>query len=796
MSKGLTVFYQFGSFRLDAANLLLFDKSEVLPLTSKSIEILLLLLENDGNVVDKGELMSRVWPDSFVEEANLAHHVYLLRKALGDGAKGTRFIQTIPKRGYRFVAEVKRTVNGGQKEANEVLRADASGSPQSPLHPLPKPLDGDSGHPAETSTGAAELGGMLSVSESPTSVAQTAQLAGDPTRAEKESWARPRIKPPARRWTLLASIATAMGLVVGIVWFKSTQEKASLEQPSQVRTSPFTTLPGMENQPTFSPDGNQVAFCWNGDNQDNVDIYVKLIGTESLLRLTTDPAQDTSPAWSPDGRFIAFRRNTREASGFYFVPAIGGPERKIAAAFPARAHYRGRAVDWTPDGKFLVVVDRESEQTGFSISVLSVETGRKRLLVAPVPASMGVMGVAVSPHGNTVAFSQVSPKRGDVGSVQSDVYTVSLMGGEPKRLTFDNTLILGLTWLPDGHEIVFASQHKQPAGLVVPFGLWKISASGGEPVPMAIPPQFGHYPGNPAISRTGSRLICEQRELGDLDIWRAPGPHPAHNGLSPARLIASTWPDSHPQFSPDGTRVAYSGGSSGNLEIRVCNNEGHDCTQLTSMNPKQAHNPRWSPDGSQIAFVAQGDIYVVRSDGGNPRLLTRETSEDTLPSWSRDGQSIYFASDRSGSWEVWKAPAGEGRAVQVTRSGGLEAFESFDGQFLYFTKPIGLTWVFGLSSIWRMPTKGGDEVRVIDRTSVGYWGLLNDGLCYLDASGDLPFSIQYLNFTTGQTRKIGSIDKEPIWNYSSFSVSSDGQWILYTKRPSEERDLMLVENFN
>jgi len=153
----------------------------------------------------------------------------------------------------------------------------------------------------------------------------------------------------------------------------------------------------MENQPTFSPDGNQVAFCWNGDNQDNVDIYVKLIGTESLLRLTTDPAQDTSPAWSPDGRFIAFRRNTREGSGFYFVPAIGGPERKIAAAFPARAHYRGRAVDWTPDGKFLVVVDRESEQTGFSVSVLSVETGRKRLLVAPVPASMGVMGVAVSP---------------------------------------------------------------------------------------------------------------------------------------------------------------------------------------------------------------------------------------------------------------------------------------------------------------------------------------------------------------------------------------------------------------
>jgi WD40-like Beta Propeller Repeat len=127
---------------------------------------------------------------------------------------------------------------------------------------------------------------------------------------------------------------------------------------------------------------------------------------------------------------------------------------------------------------------------------------------------------------------------------------------------------------------------------------------------------------------------------------------------------------------------------------------------------------------------------------------------------------------------------------------GVEAFESLDGQFLYFTRPIGLMWTFGLSSIWRVPTNGGEEVRVVERTSMDYWGLLNDGLCYVDPAGDLPFSIQYLNFATGQTRKIGSIEKEPIWNYSSFAVSPDGRWILYTKRPSEGRDLMLVENFH
>src|SRR5262245_48833813 len=121
MSKPLTILYEFGSFRLDTVNRLLFHKDDVLPLTSKAVEILLLLLEDAGSVVEKDELMSRVWPDNFVEETNLAHHVYLLRKALGDATNENRFIQTVPKRGYRFVAEVKKTANRRKTE-----RSDAS----------------------------------------------------------------------------------------------------------------------------------------------------------------------------------------------------------------------------------------------------------------------------------------------------------------------------------------------------------------------------------------------------------------------------------------------------------------------------------------------------------------------------------------------------------------------------------------------------------------------------------------------------------------------------------------------
>src|SRR5215831_5041325 len=120
---------------------------------------------------------------------------------------------------------------------------------------------------------------------------------------------------------------------------------------SSARIVPFTTLPGQENQPALSPDGSRVAFCWNGTREDNFDIYVKVVGTESQLRLTGNPAEDTSPAWSADGRFIAFHRNTGPGSGFYVVPALGGVERQVAKAVPVRANFRGRTVDWFPDGK-------------------------------------------------------------------------------------------------------------------------------------------------------------------------------------------------------------------------------------------------------------------------------------------------------------------------------------------------------------------------------------------------------------------------------------------------------------
>jgi DNA-binding winged helix-turn-helix (wHTH) protein len=98
--------YEFGRFRVNVAERVLLRDGEVVPLTPKVFDILLTLVENRGQVVSKEELMKRVWPDTFVEEGNLTQNISLLRKALGETPGGVQFIETVPRRGYRFVATI------------------------------------------------------------------------------------------------------------------------------------------------------------------------------------------------------------------------------------------------------------------------------------------------------------------------------------------------------------------------------------------------------------------------------------------------------------------------------------------------------------------------------------------------------------------------------------------------------------------------------------------------------------------------------------------------------------------
>ena len=562
------------------------------------MQVLVCLAERAGQVVAKESLMRIVWPDTFVGDDVLTRSISELRRVFGDDAKEPHVIETIPKSGYRLIADAV------------------------PAVPENAPVN-------------------------------------------------VRRSRTHRAWGIGLAAAVLVGLLVWRWAGSGTQEsRVTVEAP--LRTMPLTSLPGQERAPALSPDGNQVAFFWEGETG-NEDIYVKLVDAGTPLRLTTSPVSDRNPAWSPEGRQIAFIRFSQHESGIFIIPALGGPERRIAAVnWESRWDLYGAGLSWSPDGKFLVVSDRTAPQDPASLFVLSVDRSAKRKLTSPPAESIGDLAPAISPDGQTVAFLRV--KSGGV----SDIYLVAFAGGEPRRLTFDQAWLERVAWAPDGRELVFSSGGALSSGT-----LWRVSTSGGQPEPLPI---GGDNATSPTISSRANRLAYVHRSM-DANIWRLDIRKSARPVTSPTKLIASTRYEGGPNFSPDGSRIAFHSDRSGNFEIWVCDAAGLQPLQLTFLRTSNTGTPRWSPDGRRIAFDARpgedaADIYVIDADGGAPRRVTTEPSDDVVPSWSNDGRWIYFASKRTGRWEVWKAPADGGQPVQVTKHGGFAAFESRDGQSL------------------------------------------------------------------------------------------------------------------
>jgi Tol biopolymer transport system component len=587
----------------------------------------------------------------------------------------------------------------------------------------------------------------------------------------------------------LSFLAAALALLIGgPLWFYASRHTAKsslvpMTVPSPaMKTIPLTSLPGREFAPTFSPDGRYVAFVWGGEAGDNWDIYIKLIDGGTPQRLTSNPDADVAPIWSPDGNYIAFTRFSAEDRAIFIIPASGGPERKLLSAQVADSIFDIGLFDWSPDGKSLVYSDASSVETPVSINRLSVDTLEARQLTSPPARWFGDQYPVLSPDGQMLAFARMS------SWAVEDIYIMPAAGGEPRRLTFDKQLIQGLAWTRDGRSIVFSSARGGTSRL------WRIAVAGGEPELLGVGGDNTIYP---AIPRHGQRLAYTIDSVA-MSMWRVNLADSPGKTSSRVKVLSTTTHDSFPQISPDGKKIVLSSGRSGSDEIWVCDSDGSNMLQLTKFGGPATGTPRWSPDGRHIAFDTrldeQSDIYVISAKGGSPRRLTEDRAEDVVPSWSRDGQWIYFASNRSGDYQVWKMPAEGGKAIQVTKQGGLAAFESPDGKYIYYAKGLDVP------GLWRVSVEGGEETLVLDRIGSktshpalwGLWAVVNEGIYFAAPEGKIRGVIEFFRFSTRRVTRVAAMERPP---GNGLAVSPDGRWLLYTQSDPGESDIMLVENF-
>jgi Tol biopolymer transport system component/DNA-binding winged helix-turn-helix (wHTH) protein len=692
---------RFSVFELDRRTGELRKAGIKLGLQDQPLHVLTMLLESPGELVTREELKHRLWPDhTFVDfEQGLNAAVKRLRTALGDSADTPRFIETLPRRGYRFIGPVE----GG---------------------------------------------------------ATSAALTGSGTRARR-----------------VIAVALAMALGVGAViigwrfrWPPTAQAP---------RVIPLTSFAGWETDPALSPDGNQVAFQWDGGRLgDPAQIYLRLVDGGNLLKLTSESGGAWTPAWSPDGRQIAYLTHAPDRThDVVVIPALGASPRKIGTT-AAMAH----GLSWSLDGKLLAIVDKEPTEKPEHIALLSVADGTKTRATFPPASDDGDSDPRFSPDGRRLAFV----RRPLLGAV-ADVYVVTLGEREPARVTSDKTNVIGLDWTGDGNELIFSSSRTGSMGR---WSLWRVPAAGGTPRGVEI---AGDFAVGPSVARRGDRLIYTRWQI-DWDIWRVGGPAALPEERRALPLIASTRWDFKPQYSPDGRKIAFVSQRSGAHELWVCDKDGANPVQLTFLDSPRAYGSEWSPDGRDLAFASNVpgnyEIFVVSAAGGPPRRVTRDAFEKALPSWSHDGFWIYFTSARSGSNEVWKVPSAGGDIVQVTTHGGTKTYESIDGRYLYFAKRMGGKGPVG---IWRMPVVGGEEEKVSERGGGDGWAVHDEGLCYIDESSREHPGIACLDFASGKSGPLIELPMAPL--PYGLSISPDRKSILYVHKPQDDQDLVRVEGF-
>lgn len=594
-----------------------------------------------------------------------------------------------------------------------------------------------------------------------------------------------------RRWPLLwVTVLLAIGITAAVgFWFLSSRKETS-EAP--LTPVPFTTYPGLQVNPCFSPDGNQVAFAWNGVKQENWDIYIKQVGSESLRPLTTGPDHSAYPAWSPDGQFIAFVRAFRRLgewkTSVMIIPANGGRARQIAELPMSKVESASRLLSWHPGGKWLAVTcDQDSADVSSAIFLLSSETGERRRLTSPPKGAKADVSPAFSPNGRSLAFARYF-----YGQI-SEIYLLPVSadlspGGEPKQLTSLKQDTSYPTWMPDGKEIIFASGSK-----TYNCRLWKILIPGpGEPKPL---PFFSGAMGvEPAISSDMHRLVYTFG-FEEADIWRRQIPHGMEKPELPKKLPATIPAIEGLQYSPNGKAIAYSATSSGSAEIWICDGDGSNPLQLTHLGGPAPGPLRWSPDGQKIIFALASmggtDLYIIPAQGGILKQLTYTKFYEVDPSFSRDGKRIYFVSDRGGNFQVWKMPAEGGDSIQVTRKGGSRPSwprESMDGKMLFYLKAIEPNY----NELWEVPTQGGEERRVLEKVLLWNFEIGEHGIYYASQPGPNGTPFLFYDFANRKVKSIAKIEKGI---GASFTVAPDEREFMHMQDGETRLNLMLVENF-
>jgi Tol biopolymer transport system component/DNA-binding winged helix-turn-helix (wHTH) protein len=609
--------YRFDDIVVDCDGLCLEKGGQKRKITPRAFDVLVYLVQHPGRIIEKQELFDEVWKEKFVTDNALTRIIKEVRQAIGDDANAPQYIETVPKHGYRFIAEVK-----AGEEAAQTHEAAMSISQQG-------------------ATGSVEPRIAVATREE-----ISAAKPGDASATLVAGW--PRL-------FLGVAIALAVIAVVAITVWKSQTTRGPSEIPGVLRTTKITYSPGLDIYPAISPDGNSVVYC--SDQSGGFEIYVKqLVPGSREIQLTSDGKQNLEPAWSPDRRLIAYY--SRDRGGIWVMPALGGAARQIAEF--------GSRPAWSPDGSMIAFQSEPlSELLGFHIGsstiwIVSAQGGNAKP-ITQVGNPTGGHGVpSWSPDGKRIVF--VSRE-----ITEATLWTVSIEDAGLKQITRSRN-IYDPTYSPDGQYIYYPAVTSGSG-----FGLWKARISPasdplGEPV-LVVDPGSASF-AFPTISADGKKLAYALLS-STSNLWSVPlSPSSSEATGSPAPITNDTsLRNTDPAFSPDGRKIAFGSTRSGPSDIWLVDADGKNPVQLTT-DPARDGLPSWFPEGDRISFASDRSghsaLWSTTLTGGRDTLFLDVGQDMGYARLSPDGKQVAFQSRKDGVINIWTAALEGGQPKRLT----------------------------------------------------------------------------------------------------------------------------------
>ena len=631
--------YEFGPFRLEPATRRLLRQGEPLPLTPKAFDTLLFLVQNRERVVEKEEVLRRLWPDTVVEESNLAQNVFTLRKTLGDSPDGARFIATVPRRGYRFVAPVTPSRNGELAAAAGAAATEEAPARPRPEHRIAKALL------ALVAAGALLLAGYFAGSrrrplapEQPKltrltfrrGIVRNARFAPDGRTvvysAQWESYpsqlflSRPDSpesmtldEPPADLMAVSSSGELAVGLRPTVLWHQM-GEFRTLGRAALTGGVPREVLEHVEAA-DWSPDGRDLAVVRKLENRIKRLEYP--IG-HTLLETTAGQCMDRIRV-SRDGRLVAFVRCSKPEFSLTVVDAAGREQ----ALWTGRQWVSGFA--WSPGGDELWFT---TESQGRLPQVRAVDLDGRERVLSQVPGALS----DVSREGGVLITT---------GLRRSGIRGRAPGESEERELGWlEGSAAVDLS--PDGSQLLFGEMME---GGGVSGRIYLRRTDGSPAVHLG-----DGYPLGLSSDGAWAAVRLEGR----------PGLTILPTGAGEARSIptggVSTW---QARWFPDGHRLlvgAWLTGREGRLYVLDTQSGG-----LRAVTPEMTGVGAVSPDGKWIATIGDDGHFLYPVDGGERRPLPGLELDEWPMQWSADGASLYVRREGELPMRILKVDVQTGR---------------------------------------------------------------------------------------------------------------------------------------